>query len=58
LGRLTERHRTVIRLRVWDRLPFERIGAAMGVSEVAARMLYARALASLRESLGPGHGAE
>jgi RNA polymerase sigma-70 factor (ECF subfamily) len=55
LGALPERHRTVIRMRVWDRSSFAQIGAAMGVSEDAARMLYARAFAALRESMRPGH---
>jgi RNA polymerase sigma-70 factor (ECF subfamily) len=55
LGVLSERHRAVIHLRIWDRLSFPEIGAKLGVSEDAARMLYGRALASLRESMRPGH---
>jgi RNA polymerase sigma-70 factor (ECF subfamily) len=52
---LSERHRTVIHLRLWDRLSFVEIGARMDLSEDAARMLYGRALAKLRESMRPGH---
>jgi RNA polymerase sigma-70 factor (ECF subfamily) len=55
LGGLAERHRTVIHLRVWDRLSFAEIGVRMEVSEDAARMMYGRALAKLRESMRPGH---
>ena len=55
LGGLSERHRTVIHLRVWDRLSFAEIGARLCVSEDAARMIYGRALAKLRESMRPGH---
>ena len=58
LGRLSERHRVVIRLRVWDRRSFRQIGGALGVSEDAARMLYGRALSSLRQSMGRGHDVE
>lgn len=52
---LTDRHRMVIHLRLWDRLGFAEIGGRLGVSEDAARMLYGRALAKLRESMRPGH---
>ena len=52
---LTERHRTVIRLRIWDQFSFAEIGARLNLSEDAARMLYGRALAKLRESMRPGH---
>jgi RNA polymerase sigma-70 factor (ECF subfamily) len=55
LGVLSERHRVVIRLRIWDQMPFTEVGARLGISEDAARMLYGRALASLRESMRPGH---
>ncbi len=55
LERLPERHRRVIRMRLWDRLSFAQIGAAMEVSEDAARMLYSRAIARLRESMRSGH---
>lgn len=55
LGELPEPHRRVIRMRVWDRGSFAQIAAALGVSEDAARMQYARALAKLRESMRSGH---
>jgi RNA polymerase sigma-70 factor (ECF subfamily) len=55
LARLIERHRQIIHLRVWDQLAFAEIGIRLGVSEDAARMLYGRALAKLRESMRPGH---
>ncbi len=55
LSGLTERHRTVIRLRIWDQLSFAEIATRMSLSEDAARMLYGRALAKLRASMRPGH---
>jgi RNA polymerase sigma-70 factor, ECF subfamily len=55
LGGLSERHRTVIHLRIWDQLSFARMGTILGISEDAARKLYGRALAKLRETMRPGH---
>ncbi len=55
LGQLPERHRTVVHLRIWDRLAFAEIGDHLGISEDAARMLYGRAIARLRETVRPGH---
>jgi RNA polymerase sigma factor (sigma-70 family) len=55
LAELSERHRTVIHLRLWDRLSFGEIGERMDLTEDAARMLYGRALGKLRESIRPGH---
>ena len=55
LGQLSERHRTVVHLRVWDQWPFAEIGDHLGISEDAARMLYGRAITRLRESVRPGH---
>jgi RNA polymerase sigma-70 factor, ECF subfamily len=55
LAVLSERHRAVIHLRIWEQLSFARIGARLAISEDAARMLYGRALANLREMMRPGH---
>jgi RNA polymerase sigma factor (sigma-70 family) len=55
LGGLSERYRTVIHLRIWDQCSFAQIGTRLGISEDAARMLFVRALAKLRESMRPGH---
>ena len=55
LGQLSERHRTVVHLRVWDQWSFAEIGDHLGISEDAARMLYGRAITRLRESVKPGH---
>jgi|SRR5271157_420452 len=55
LGGLSERYGTVIHLRIWDQMSFAQIGTKLDVSEDAARMLYGRALAKLRESMRPGH---
>jgi RNA polymerase sigma-70 factor (ECF subfamily) len=55
LGALPDRDRHVIHLRLWDRLSFVEIGRRMSLSEDAARMVYARALARLRGSMRPGH---
>jgi RNA polymerase sigma factor (sigma-70 family) len=58
MSQLSDRHRAVIRLRTWDRMSFENIGRLLGTSEDGARMLYTRALAKLRELMGPGHAPE
>ena len=55
LAGLPERDRTIIHLRLWDRLSFAEIGRHLDVSEDAARMAYGRALARLRGSMRPGH---
>jgi RNA polymerase sigma-70 factor (ECF subfamily) len=55
LGGLPERYRAVIHLRIWDQCSFAQIGTRLTISEDAARMLFARALAKLRASMRPGH---
>ena len=55
LGGLSERHRRVIHLRIWDQFSFADIGTRLSLSEDAARMLYGRALAKLRDAMRPGH---
>jgi RNA polymerase sigma-70 factor, ECF subfamily len=55
LERLPVQYRLVIRMRLWDRATFVQIGAAIGVSEDAARMLYSRAIARLRQSMKAGY---
>ena len=55
LAGLTDRSRMAVRLRLWDQRSFAEIGAELGVSEDAARMLYGRALVKLRELMRPGH---
>jgi RNA polymerase sigma-70 factor, ECF subfamily len=55
LGRLSQRHRSVIHLRIWEQSSFAQIGEKLDVSEDAARMLFGRALANLREAMRPGH---
>jgi RNA polymerase sigma-70 factor, ECF subfamily len=55
LGQLSPRQRDVIKLRIWDQCSFAQIGEKLHISEDAARMLFGRALASLRESMRPGH---
>jgi RNA polymerase sigma-70 factor, ECF subfamily len=52
---LMDRHRAIIRMRIWEQLSFGEIGERLGVSEDGARMLYGRAIAKLRESMRPGH---
>jgi RNA polymerase sigma-70 factor (ECF subfamily) len=52
---LSERQRRVIQLRIWEQLSFAQIGEKLDVSEDAARMLFARALGTLRESMKAGH---
>lgn len=58
LGQLSPRHRDVIHLRIWDQCSFAQIGGRLGISEDAARMLFGRALAILRESMRPLHDPE
>ncbi len=55
LAGLSPRSRMAIHLRLWERRSFAEIGAELDLSEDAARMLYGRALAKLRESMRPGH---
>jgi RNA polymerase sigma-70 factor, ECF subfamily len=55
LAVLPQRSRRAVHMRLWDRRSFAEIGAELGISEDAARMLYGRALANLRESMRPGH---
>lgn len=47
LRMLDEPHREIILLRQWEERPFKEIGAVLGKSEDASRMLYSRALAKL-----------
>jgi RNA polymerase sigma-70 factor (ECF subfamily) len=60
--RLPEDHRRVIELRNIERLPFEEVARRMDRSAGACRMLWMRALESLRGTLGedrgPTRGAE
>jgi RNA polymerase sigma-70 factor (ECF subfamily) len=49
LGRLTEKERDAVALRFGGGLRAAEVGAALGVSETAARMLVYRAVSKLRE---------
>jgi RNA polymerase sigma-70 factor, ECF subfamily len=51
VGQLPSRHREVIELRHRQGLSYAEIGAKMGMTEVAARKLWSRAVATLREEL-------
>jgi len=51
LERLPEDHRDVLLLRNIERLPFEEVARRMGRSAGACRMLWMRAIASLRDQL-------
>jgi RNA polymerase sigma-70 factor, ECF subfamily len=55
LRELPEHYRAAIRLRLWDRLSFTEIGARLDLSEECVRKLFGRAIARLREAVGPGH---
>jgi RNA polymerase sigma-70 factor (ECF subfamily) len=48
---LPENYRTVVRLRNWEELPFEKIGETMEISAEAARKLWSRGIARLAEIL-------
>jgi RNA polymerase sigma-70 factor (ECF subfamily) len=54
LDRLPPDYRAVLLLRIWERLPFEQIGQALGLSPNAAEKLYARAVRKARREL-EGH---
>ena len=51
LERLPEDHRDILLLRNIERLPFEEVARRMGRSAGACRMLWMRAIASLRDEL-------
>ena len=55
IERLPESLRSVLVLRHYQQLPFEEIGAALELTDVAARQRFVRALRSLRKTLVP-HG--
>lgn len=52
LEKLPEDYRQVLTLRHLDELPFEQIGRRMNRSSAAARMLWVRALQSLKQTYG------
>jgi RNA polymerase sigma factor (sigma-70 family) len=54
LGRLTAKEREAVALRFGTDLSSEEIGAAMGISGTAARMLVYRAVGKLREVMTDG----
>jgi RNA polymerase sigma-70 factor (ECF subfamily) len=51
LDRLPPDYRRVLQLRIWEGLPFEGVGRALGLSANAARKLYARAVRRVRVNL-------
>jgi RNA polymerase sigma-70 factor (ECF subfamily) len=51
LSKLSEDHRAVLHLRVWERLKWEEIGQKLNRSADAARQLFARALDAVRGDL-------
>jgi RNA polymerase sigma-70 factor (ECF subfamily) len=52
MGNLSQDHRAVLRLRVWDELKWEEIGRKLNRSADASRQLFARALDAVRDDLG------
>lgn len=52
---LPQNYLQVIRWRVLERLTFEEIGSRLGTSSEAARKLWSRALAQLKQALGTNH---
>jgi RNA polymerase sigma-70 factor (ECF subfamily) len=52
MSKLSEDHRAVLHLRVWERLKWEEIGQKLNRSADASRQLFARALDSVRVDLG------
>jgi RNA polymerase sigma-70 factor (ECF subfamily) len=56
LDTLSESHRDVILLRMFQEMPFKDIARALGKSEDASRMLYARAMTALTLALSSTPG--
>lgn len=56
IGKLPTDYQQVIRLRNWDRLPFEQIATAMERSESAVQKLWYRAIVKLQQQLGDSDG--
>ena len=56
VNRLPADYRQVIEWRNWEQLSFADIGARLGRTEDAARMLFARALKRLEEEMADGPG--
>jgi RNA polymerase sigma-70 factor (ECF subfamily) len=54
LDTLTPEHRQVVLMRKFEEVSFAEIGARLGRSEDAARMLFARAMTALTLALGEG----
>ncbi len=52
MNKLSEDHRAVLHLRVWERLKWDEIGLKLNRSADASRQLFARALDSVRRDLG------
>ncbi len=52
---LPDHYRAAIQWRLWEDLSFAEIGSRLGISDDCAQKLYGRAIARLRERLGPGH---
>ncbi len=55
LSALPEHYRAAIHGRLWENLSFGEIGSRLGISDDCAQKLFGRAVAKLRERLGPGH---
>ena len=53
LRALPEHYRSVIHWRLWTNLSYAEIGSRLGISDDCAQKLYVRAIARLRERLGP-----
>jgi RNA polymerase sigma-70 factor (ECF subfamily) len=58
LGKLSDVHQQVLRLRYWEDLTFEAIGQQSGRTADAARKLWYRAIERLGEELERQHGHE
>lgn len=52
LAELSRRHRTAIRLRFFEQLPFDDVGTELGVSSKAAQMIVKRATLKLKRIIG------
>ncbi|MBI2984309.1 MAG: RNA polymerase sigma factor [Candidatus Kerfeldbacteria bacterium] len=52
LRTLTDDHRELVLMRLWDQLPFAEIAAITGRSEASCKMAFSRTMAKLRAALG------
>ena len=51
MEKMTSKHRDIIIMRIWQKMPYKKIAEIMGKSEASCKMMYARTINRLKESL-------